>query len=255
MAKFNVEYYCVSNIGKIRKINQDNFIAGGVYLRNHEASMPESLHGGYKGGEPLLVGVFDGMGGEECGETASLLASETAAEVTDWRDPIESLLSLCEKANEKICRFARENSIESMGTTGAMLVFDDTGITLCNIGDSRIFRFASGELVQISVDHTAPYNFGGKPPLSQNLGIPPEEMRIEPYVAKGNYQDGDIYLISSDGLTDMVTESGIARILSENDLAGAEDKLLQTALENGGRDNVTIILCEVKKRKLFGLFG
>ena len=256
MKKYTVSYVCVSDIGRLRKINQDNFIADGEYLRQHEAKM-EPLRGRFEGGAPLFVGIFDGMGGEECGEVASLLAAETAASVTVGEDTVETLLSFCDRANQKICDYAEANHVESMGTTGAMLLFTEDGITLCNIGDSRIFRYAEGGLSQISVDHTAPYLVGGKPPLSQNLGIPPEEMRIEPYVAKGQYTDQDIFLICSDGLTDMVSNEEISRILAENDLEAAEQELLSAALQNGGRDNVTIILCKVRRKRggLFKLFS
>ncbi|MCR5735253.1 MAG: protein phosphatase 2C domain-containing protein [Lachnospiraceae bacterium] len=259
MAVYEVSYCLVSDIGKIRKINQDNFICNGIYLRNHEGKMDDPITGVYDGKGDLLIGVFDGMGGEEHGEMASLLASETAAvtERAEDEDPVDMLLGLCDRANEKIYKYAAENNIESMGTTGALLYFAKDGITLCNIGDSRIFRFVDGVLKQISFDHVAPYKVGGKPPLSQNLGIPPEEMQIDPYVATGEYQDGDIYLICSDGLTDMVDEEEISRIISAYSIKDAVPKLLRTALENGGKDNTTVILCRVKKKKtgLFGLFG
>ncbi|MCR5107414.1 MAG: protein phosphatase 2C domain-containing protein [Lachnospiraceae bacterium] len=259
MTQFEISYCLICDIGRRRQINQDNFIADGVYLKNHERSMEKPLKGVSTGDKGLLIGVFDGMGGEECGEMASFLASECAAGIEKRadEDPIDMLLTLCEKANEKIYRYARDNNIQSMGTTGAMLYFDNNGITLCNIGDSRIFRLVSGELKQISVDHVAPYKIGNKPPLSQNLGIPPEELQIEPYVATGELMDGDTYLICSDGLTDMVSEDEISRVISTNTIEDATITLLNTALENGGRDNITIILCRVKKKKtgLSGLFG
>ncbi|MCR4740016.1 MAG: protein phosphatase 2C domain-containing protein [Lachnospiraceae bacterium] len=259
MARYEVSYCLICDIGKIRKINQDNFIADGVYLKNHESSMGEPLRGESDAGKDLLLGVFDGMGGEECGEMASLIASECAARTVraDGTAPVDLLLDLCTRANERIYRYAADNNIESMGTTGAMLYFSKDGISLCNIGDSRIFRFVSGELKQISIDHVAPYKIGGKPPLSQNLGIPPEEMQIDPYVATGEYWDGDVYLICSDGLTDMVQEDEIARVLSAYSIWDAVPKLLREAIENGGKDNITIILCRVKKKRsgFFDLFG
>ena len=106
------------------------------------------------------------------------------------------------------------------------------------------------------MDHTAPFTFGGKPPLSQNLGIPPDELKIEPYVAKGQYYDGDVYLICSDGLTDMVSEEEIADTLSGRGILEAQKRLLNAALDNGGKDNITIILCKVRKKRggLLGLF-
>ena len=119
-------------------------------------------------------------------------------------------------------------------------------ITLCNIGDSKIFRFSDGKLEQISKDHVALMEFAVKPPLTQNLGIPSTEFVIDPYLAQGKYNDGDIYLICSDGLTDMVTNREIADELANNPFSEALNNLLNKALENGGRDNITIILCKIE---------
>ena len=79
-----------------------------------------------------------------------------------------------------------------MGTTAAILVFGKREIGLCNIGDSKIFRFAQNRLEQISVDHYAVGVYGRKPPLSQNLGIPEKELLIDPTwrwepIAEGMY--------------------------------------------------------------------
>jgi protein phosphatase len=140
-----------------------------------------------------------------------------------------------------------------MGTTAAMLLFSKHNITLCNIGDSRIFRISENEMFQVSMDHVSIAPFGKKPFLSQNLGIPPEEVVIEPYFSSGDYFNGDKYLICSDGLTDMVSENEICQIICSNSINDSTNLLLQKALENGGRDNVTIILLEVKQKK-FSLF-
>ncbi len=204
-----------------------------------------------------LLGVFDGMGGEECGEVASLLASREAALVELSGEPVNELLKFCQSANAKICDYAERNGIRCMGTTAAMLAFTNQGIALCNIGDSRIFRFAEGELRQISVDHVGVSAYGMKPPLSQNLGIPPSEMVIDPYVARGHYNNGDVYLICSDGLTDMLTTDEITETI-ERGFSGAAERLLGRALENGGKDNITIILCRVERERrgiLGHLFG
>lgn len=246
--RYQVSYYCVCDIGKVRDINQDNFIVGGRYLKNHEDRIPEILFG-QSNGKPLLLGVFDGMGGEERGEVASLLAAETAAEVVPGRKPEKDLLGLCERANERICRYMDDNRLRSMGTTAAMLAFTRRGIMLCNIGDSRIFRFADGELTQISTDHVVPLPNVKKPPLSQNLGIRPSVLTIEPYLAKGIYKEGDIYLICSDGLTDMVSNESITNVLNTTTFEAAAQRLLERALQSGGRDNITIILCRIEKKK------
>jgi protein phosphatase len=122
---------------------------------------------------PALLGVFDGMGGEECGEVASFIAAKNAASVKIGQQPLDALSAYCQKANADICKYTEENGISSMGTTAAMLAFDKDGITLCNIGDSKIFRFREGSLEQLSVDHLCIAPFGVKAPLSQNLGISP----------------------------------------------------------------------------------
>jgi len=243
----------VSHIGNYREINQDNFFCGGKYMDSIFLPLEFPLTGCITHENPDILGVFDGMGGEEFGEVASLLASREAALVELSGEPVDELLKFCHSANAKICDYADRNGIRAMGTTAALLAFTERGITLCNIGDSRIFRFAKGELKQISVDHVGVSAYGMKPPLSQNLGIPPAEMVIDPYIARWHYNNGDMYLICSDGLTDMLTTDEITEIL-ENGFSGAAERLLEKALENGGEDNVTIILCRVEcgRRGLLG---
>ncbi len=250
---YKVFYSCVSHIGNCREINQDNFFCGGKYLDSCFLPLEFPLTGCITHEKPELLGIFDGMGGEECGEVASLLASREAALAGLSGEPAEDLLKFCHSANAKICDYAERNGVRCMGTTAALLAFTKHGIALCNIGDSRIFRFAEGGLRQISVDHVGVSAYGMKPPLSQNLGIPPSEMVIDPYIARGHYNNGDIYLICSDGLTDMLTTDEITEIL-ERGFNGAAERLLGRALKNGGKDNVTIIVCRVVRERR-GLLG
>lgn len=244
-----VHYSCWSHVGKRRSINQDNFICDQTFMDDSGKQPAFPLAGHLIHDHPVLIGVFDGMGGEECGEIASFLAAQNAAEASIGDTPLEDLLQFCKDANERICSYAAENKIAAMGTTAALLAFTNSEIALCNIGDSKIFRFADKKMEQISVDHYAVATYGIKPPLSQNLGIPSSEMVIDPYVARGQYNDGDIYLLCSDGLTDMVTIEEITRILVETEFNKAAGKLLDTALKNGGKDNITIILCRVEREK------
>lgn len=236
-------------MGKCRSMNQDNFICANKFMDDSDESITFPLTGYITCEYPTLMGVFDGMGGEECGEVASLLAVQIASEVSIGEKPIEDLLNFCKNANERICEYASANGIMTMGTTAAILAFTDNEIALCNIGDSKIFRFVDKKLEQISVDHYTVAVHGLKNPLSQNLGIPESEMIIDPYVARGKYNDGDVYLICSDGLTDMVTVEDITQILTETEFNEAVNILLNTALDNGGKDNITIILCKVEREK------
>ena len=283
--KYKVYYSCCSHIGKRRSMNQDNFCCNGKYMRETagavkilditdgtgedgvgdnmavstaKADKQFPISGCVEKDGTHLFAVFDGMGGEERGEKAAQIAAECAAKFTVRTEPIEDLKRFCREANEEICRYAMENDIPSMGTTAAILLFTEQEIYLCNIGDSKVFRISGGETEQISIDDYVAVSFGKKPALSQNLGIPAAEMLIEPHLAKGQYHDGDIYLLCSDGLTDMIEPHEIGRILRETEFEKAAGKLLDAALENGGTDNITIILCRVERKKhgiLSRLFG
>lgn len=245
---YKIHYSCLTHIGNIRRINQDNFICDGQYLNTSDAPMTFPLRGTKNSDDMPIFGIFDGMGGEECGEIAAFIASKKAAEIQVGDDVAADLFRFCYKANEDICDYAIQNNVSAMGTTAALLAFTDKKITLCNIGDSKIFRFCNGILEQISQDHITVSAFGIKPPLSQNLGIPPDELIIDPYLAQGDYNDGDIYLICSDGLTDMISTGEITEILISEPIEKAITQLLEKALANGGKDNTTIILCKIERQ-------
>ena len=248
--KYSIEYSCISHIGNCRSVNQDNFICEGRYRKPNDADPDKPLQGVISSeGENCLFGVFDGMGGEECGEVASLIAAQTASEYKFDDDASQKIVSLCFEANKRICDYTSANSISSMGTTAAMLIFTNNEIYLCNIGDSKVFRLFGRDMDQISYDHVAISAFGKKPPLSQNLGIPQDEMIIEPYISKGFYHDNDRYLICSDGLTDMVGVDRIKKILYNEPFEKTAGILLKEALANGGKDNITIITIRITEEK------
>lgn len=245
--EYNILYSCISHKGNLRTINQDNFICNGYYMKTDDSEIEYPLGGVVSSKRNALFGIFDGLGGEERGEIASYIAAKTASTLKIGKDIISALLQFCQKANDDICDDATESEASAMGTTAAILAFTGSCVTLCNIGDSKIFRFCDGVLEQISKDHVAVSAFGVKPPLSQNLGIPPNELIIEPYLAQGSYNDGDIYLICSDGLTDMVTNEEIAEVLESKTIDEAITELLDKALCKGGRDNITIVLCKIER--------
>lgn len=250
---YNIHFACVSHIGNIRSINQDNFICDGSYMEINDEKIVFPLCGKKYSDDNAVFGIFDGMGGEECGEVASYIASKAASSLVIGNDAVSDLSEFCKKANDDICDYAKTHEVSSMGTTAAMLAFTEKDVVLCNIGDSKIFQFSNGALEQISKDHVAIAPFGMKPPLSQNLGIPPNEMIIVPYLARGEYNDGDIYLICSDGLTDMVSTIEISELLDSKPIDEAAMLLLEKALANGGRDNTSIIICRIERQS--GLFA
>lgn len=246
---YKIHYSCLSHIGNVRPINQDNFICDGRYIENNDETIIKFPISGTKISKvPLVFGIFDGLGGEECGEIASYIVSKAASNIEIGKDVIADLHQFCHKANEDICDYAATHGISAMGTTAAMLVFTAREVSLCNIGDSKIFRLCNGTLEQISMDHITIAAYGRKPSLYQNLGIPTNELEIDPYFAKGRYNDGDVYLICSDGLTDMVSADEITEVLVSQSIEKAILRLLDKALTNGGKDNITIILCKIESR-------
>lgn len=238
-----IEYWCASHIGNVRRINQDNISYDGKFLKPTHKNI--FVKGKKKLDRNILFGVFDGIGGGEFGELASYIAARKASELRMNNDVPLVLSNFCKNVNKDICDYAKSNDISSMGTTAALLVFAKDEIVLCNIGDSKIFRINNGNIEQISNDHVEISPYGMKPLLSQYLGISSDELIIEPYLARGKYNN-DIYIICSDGLTDMLTKDEIIEIVNTNNCENIINKLLEKALEKGGKDNISIIVCNVQ---------
>lgn len=243
---------CGCNTGKVRKNNEDNFFFDGRCLEadnsglKHPVTMTKALR------RELCVAIFDGMGGENFGEVASFAAADcmqyTTRKLKDYFIPERKFLnSLCMKINDAVVAKQQELCTERMGSTMVALYFSHGYVYVCNLGDSRAYRLRDGEFLQLSVDHLEKREqTRKKAPLTQHLGISPENFLIEPYIAKGELKRGDQYLLCSDGLTDMLTNLEIDGIMSSTE--SAEDcvkKLIDAALEKGGKDNVTAIVCRI----------
>lgn len=241
-----------SSVGRIRRNNEDNLILGGEILpvEHRDSAL---LSRSFASGSGKLVGVFDGMGGYSDGEKASYIAAMTAMMATEQdadNTPPESFLhSLCMKMNNEVCK---EADGSGMGTTCALLFLYNDRYTVCNVGDSPVFLVRNGEMTQISVDHNQRATFErvtGRPApanqkfkLTQCIGIPAEEMLIEPHIASDTARPGDFFLLCSDGVTDMVPFEEIRTVICEEKTPEAViDKLIAKALEAGGRDNITAV--------------
>lgn len=251
--KKRIQAACGTNTGKIRRNNEDNVCFGGCILAaEHDAASKQSEMWG-KNGFVRPFAVFDGMGGENHGELASYAAAKgLAATRMIWSDrfrPYDQYLQqLVMKLNRAVLDVKAEMMTTRMGTTMVSLSFAHRHAYVCNIGDSRAYRLRNGELLQLSKDHveSRPRRPGGKPPLTQHLGIDPEDMLIDPYICKQKCRAGDMYLLCSDGLTDMLTDLEISGIMQDSaDPAVCVDRLIEAALEHGGRDNITVIVCGI----------
>lgn len=245
---------CGCNIGKVRGNNEDNFYFGQRFLPKDNTGLPGIIDYQSTLEHPVYFGVFDGMGGESYGEEAAYLAARTMYEqlLTD-ADCQDNLVSVCINANQRICQAARRHNVGIMGTTAVLLELKNATAYLVNIGDSRAFLYRNGQLLQISVDHTDQFLYTSlsktkrKPRLTQHLGIEPEEMLIEPYRTEISIQVGDLFLLCSDGLTDMVSEKEIKDIIDAgNEVKSIAEMLVNQAINHGGRDNITILMCAVE---------
>lgn len=250
----------MSHPGSCRRENEDNFCFNGKILKSNATRRPIRLK--EKRNVPVLMGVFDGMGGLKAGERASFLAAQTACEALKRVKEVKAFdkwqIEICKKANELVCNEMKEIYKQRIGTTASMLCFRDSQYHLCNLGDSPIFLFRDGNLQPIFQEHTERANQAlirgteagivqKKYKLTQHIGIFEEEMEIEPFVCSGEVCDGDRFLIVSDGLTDMVEEAQIRAVLQENKSdADAVEQLLNKALANGGKDNITIICIDIE---------
>lgn len=239
-----ISYVCVSHIGFLRKTNQDNFLCGKKFLPPEHNGTPSPLQGRVKPGRNALFGIFDGMGGGSKGEVASYLAAKAASLTRIGLRPLEALLDFCHRANHAVQDFNDSFAIGNMGTTATVLSFTSSHVRVCHLGDSRAYRLRDGQLTRLTRDQVLSGCTAGKAPLSQYLGMAPEEGALEPFLAEVPLQPEDIYLLCSDGLTDMLTDDEIRRILSTVPFPSAAEHLLNTALCRGGRDNITLVLCK-----------
>lgn len=250
---YYLQSYLVSDVGMIRKKNEDNFIFHGRYNEKSEDHMECENHICIT--EPVLYGVFDGMGGEAYGEVASFLMAETCQKYLLHTGHLkEDARALCQAGNELVVKEEKQRGF-SMGSTASMLIFDEK-VVACNVGDSPIYLYRDGVLSSIYEEQTEKklYEEMGlheilkkkkKYRLTQHIGMQEEGLHLLPYLEELEVQDQDVFLICSDGLTDMVDEAVMKETLSTIDAESAR-KLVSHALENGGHDNVTVILIQVR---------
>ncbi|MDO5346850.1 MAG: protein phosphatase 2C domain-containing protein [Lachnospiraceae bacterium] len=247
--------------GRVRRNNEDNFYFNGAYM--HRAEMDE---GAFISGDSQdtvqLYAVCDGMGGADSGEEASHRAVKELfagkQEHPKMMNPKE-LTAVLRRISEKINQEAVQRGQKS-GTTIAMILVSGQRAIAANVGDSRIYCFRDRKLTQVSVDHSKVQRMismgiltpeqaktdPGRHVITQYLGMPPE-IKVSPYmVSDMELRKDDVYLLCSDGLTDMVDDSQIEAILKEKKKPKeAVQELLKTALNNGGRDNVTVLLLRI----------
>ena len=248
-----------------RKINQDNYFFKGHINENHKNHV-FMLDSSSK--NDMLLGIFDGMGGEKNGEIASFITAKALEKYAEnHKDLIESfdehISSFVQIANTALCAFIKENNGERSGSTMALLCISlkKGEAVASNIGDTKAFLLRNNELIRLSIDHNRAQTLvdmgiitedearthKDKSKLTQHIGIFPDEMIIEPFITDNIIiKEKDLFMLCSDGLTDMLDYNEIKEILTEKaQLKDKCKKLVERANAGGGEDNVTVILAEI----------
>lgn len=252
MKEFVIEAACGSNAGRVREHNEDNFFFNGRSLpvENKGVSIVYTAKG--RTSSEQFYSVFDGMGGEEAGEvaafTAAKIAKQESASLSDYAiSPRIFLEKMFEKMNLAVCSQSEGLPAGRMGTTVVSILFIENMVYVGNLGDSRIYRLRDRQMIQVSEDHVEKMPIPGhKARLTQFLGVDPSELTLEPHIAKAEIQSGDLFLLCTDGLTDMLSNFEIFSILSEcASIRSAAEKLIAAANKKGGKDNITVLICRV----------
>ncbi len=253
-----------TNIGNVRKNNEDNYYVNGKFKGDPQKSNDVCVNKSKR--SVNLYAVCDGMGGQDLGEIASLTAVKALKSLQDnFRENYEAYV---QKSNSLVCKLIMKNGGVRSGTTFAALSIKDDTAQAVNVGDSRIYFYRNGALKQLSEDHTnvrqlvkmnliteeAAKTHKDRHILTQHLGIFEDELIVSPYVSEViPLRHGDMFLLCSDGLTDMLSDKEIQYCLKKDESVTAITKsLVQAALKNGGKDNITVQVIKCKKPSFWG---
>jgi PPM family protein phosphatase len=230
-------YAVASDTGRRRRRNEDNYVVA-----------------------PPLFGVADGMGGAQAGEVASRLAkSALEGGDSDGLTGLERVDALIQEANRRIFdRASTDPTASGMGTTMTVALVDGMTVAIGHVGDSRAYLVRGDQMEQLTDDHSLVNELLKSGKLSEEEAqVHPQRSVItravgtDPDVDVDGFtidaEDGDIFLICSDGLTDMVEDEEILELVAENrdDLDKAVKALVGAANRGGGEDNITAVAFRV----------
>jgi len=243
----------VSDPGKVRPHNED---FAGAYA-------PTTPDDSWDRG-PLWV-LADGMGGHSAGEVASRMAVETL--LASWTAgtpsaPAAALRSGVRAANGAVYDAGRETSRRGMGTTLCALTLAGTEVVIANVGDSRAYRVRDGDCTQLTTDHSrvaemlrmrmiSPEQAATHPArsmLTRSLGA---DLMVQPDLVKEQIRRDDTFILCSDGLWDVISRADLAEVAGAIGSpaiptpAPAAERLVETAIDRGATDNVTVVVVRV----------
>lgn len=240
----HIRFAIRSDQGKIRTSNEDSYAANS---------------------KNRLFLVADGMGGHAAGEIASQIAASTVEEIVAARraadaDPEETIRAAAREANTRIYDAQRQNpELAGMGSTLTVLYLSRGQYYIAQVGDSRAYRLRDERLEQLTRDHSLVWHLyengilrkeelsshPQKNLITRSIGPHPQ---VEVDVERGEAHEGDVFLLCSDGLTDVVPDERIRRLLSESSKGTDEigEALVAAANNAGGPDNITVVVVRLE---------
>lgn len=242
--KLDIAANCIR--GNKCRNNEDMILVGSAFLRDG------SIDFSTDNPELLFALVSDGIGGHDHGEMASeFLMSrirESILPATDVGGGFQSWIRSVNAEMESIS--SRLAMTRHMGCTLSGLIWQENGVWVVNAGDSRTYRFRNGELLQLMEDHNfrrrSGYDFGPDRSKLVNCIGAGASAEVDIRDISGDVQSGDVFLVCTDGLYEMLSEQDILNVFTENfDSAISVARLTETAESAGGRDNISLIVVKV----------
>lgn len=242
--------YSITDVGQKRTVNQD-------FVFTSETPV---------GNLPNLFVVADGMGGHKAGDFASSYAVEillSTIREDENSNPVKIIRAAIENANTQLLREASDNeAMSGMGTTMVLVTIVGHYAYVANVGDSRLYLIDENKISQITKDHSLVEEMVRMGEISRDdARNHPDKNIITRALGAGRDVDvdffdirltpGDILLLCSDGLSNMVTDEDIRQvILTSETLEEAGRRLVSMANDNGGRDNIAVVLVEPETKEV-----
>lgn len=258
----HIECAVFSHEGKLRTSNEDNYFMNGLIRENVlENRRQEKINGV---GNKFVFSICDGMGGESYGEIASLCSVKAMKIFLKKKWSKQVLEEFIENARKNLEMQLFKNTCMDSGTTVTVLVFDDGIAYAANLGDSRIYLYRDKNLLQLSKDHTQAQLLAENGllqvkdarecreghALTRYLGTDVDVLADDFYFWEPlKLCKGDVFLLCSDGLTDMLTDEKIQYCIEKNtdrDIYELAEVLCNCALQEGGIDNITCLTVKVE---------
>ena len=233
--------YAVYTSKSPKRKQQDAFFVEGLDVKQADEYVNTE-----KCGSNIICAVFDGIGGGRAGNRVSKLCADISSEF--WGKTTKSnyktvLKKYAKELQKSVREFMDDECYDYSGTTMAIAVIEGNKIYASNVGDSKIYLINKAGIEQLSQDHRFSKGIVKQKELYQYIGMDEFDGEVVPYIEEFDKKNDDYVLLSSDGLSDFVSEEQIRNIIMENDDINEKTKtLVETARKNGSQDDITIIV-------------